>query len=79
MRTCRCRSPSASASPAGAAQTIVAKPTGTQREQFAIARKELDAESAVLRQRMETQVKELEALLDKLGAPYTPGRLPGGK
>ena len=63
----------------GAAQTIVAKPTGTQREQFAIARKELDAESAVIRQRMDTQVKELEALLDKLGAPYTPGRLPGGK
>lgn len=64
---------------AGAAQTIVAKPTGTQREQFAIARKELDAESAVLRQRMETQVKDLEAVLDKLGAPYTPGRLPVGK
>jgi photosystem II stability/assembly factor-like uncharacterized protein len=63
----------------GAAQTIVAKPTGTQREQFAIARKELNAESAVIRQRIDTQVKELEALLDKLGAPYTPGRLPGGK
>jgi photosystem II stability/assembly factor-like uncharacterized protein len=64
---------------AGAAQSVVAKPTGTQREQFAIARKELDAESAVLRQRVETQVRKLETLLDKLGAPYTPGRLPVGR
>src|SRR5262249_42263635 len=63
----------------GAAQTIVAKPTGTQREQFAIAQKELGEVAATLRKRNDTDVKEMEALLDKLGAPWTPGRLPGGK
>jgi hypothetical protein len=63
---------------AGAARTLVAKPTGTQREQYAIARRELDAESAALRKRVETDVKELEEFLNKLGAPWTPGRLPGG-
>ncbi|MFL5327620.1 MAG: hypothetical protein ACJ8C4_01790 [Gemmataceae bacterium] len=62
---------------AGANQTIVAKPTGTQREQFAIARKELDEQTAVAKKRLETDVKELEKLLDQLGAPYTPGRVPG--
>jgi hypothetical protein len=63
----------------GAAQTIVNKPTGTQREQFAIAQKELGEVAATLRKRNDTDLKEMEALLDKLGAPWTPGRLPGGK
>jgi photosystem II stability/assembly factor-like uncharacterized protein len=62
----------------GAARTIVAKATGTQREQYAIARKELDEVSATLRKRVETDLKEMEVLLEKLGAPWTPGRLPGG-
>jgi hypothetical protein len=62
----------------GAARTIVAKATGTQREQYAIARKELDEVSATLRKRIETDLKEMESLLEKLGAPWTPGRLPGG-
>lgn len=64
---------------AGAAYTIVAKPTGGQREQFAIARKELDAMAETLRKRSETDLKDLEKLLDKLGAPWTPGRMPIGK
>jgi chromosome segregation ATPase len=63
---------------AAATRTIVSMPTGTQREQFEIARKELDEVSATLRRRVETDVKEFEALLEKLGAPWTPGRLPGG-
>jgi hypothetical protein len=58
---------------------LTAKPTGTQREQFAIARKEVDELSAALRKLTETDLKELETLLDKLGAPWTPGRLPAGK
>lgn len=58
-------------------QTIAAKATGTMRDQFAFARKELDAEAGVLKRRLETEVKELESLLDKLGAPWTPGRVPG--
>ncbi|MBX7103578.1 MAG: hypothetical protein K1X57_05830 [Gemmataceae bacterium] len=57
-------------------QTIVALPTGTQREQYAIARKELDAESVVLKNRIELDVKKLEDMLDEIGAPWTPGRRP---
>jgi hypothetical protein len=64
---------------AGATRTISAKPTGTQREQYAIARRELDDTAATLRLRTEKDVRELEAVLDKLGAPWTPGRLPPGK
>jgi photosystem II stability/assembly factor-like uncharacterized protein len=63
----------------GAAGTIVAKPTGTQRQQFEIAQKELGEVATTLRKRNDTDVKEMEAILDKLGAPWTPGRLPGGK
>jgi hypothetical protein len=59
--------------------TLINKPTGTQREQFTIARKELDEVTVELRKRLDTDVKELETLLEKLGAPYTPGRFPGGK
>jgi len=61
---------------AAATRTVVDKPTGTQREQYKIAREELDREAAKLRQLSEKDLKELEQLLDKLGAPWTPGRLP---
>jgi hypothetical protein len=64
---------------AAATRTAISKPTGTQKEQFKIAREELDQESAKIRKIIETDVKEYETLLNKLGAPYTPGRLPGGK
>jgi hypothetical protein len=64
---------------AGAARTVIAKPTGTQREQYRIARTELDAVTEELRKRLAGDVKELEQILDKLDAPYTPGRLPGRK
>jgi hypothetical protein len=64
---------------AGATRTLANKPTGTEREQFKIARDELDRESATIRQMTEKDLKELERLLDKLGAPWTPGRLPKGK
>ncbi len=63
----------------GATRSLTYKPTGTQREQYAIARRELDAVSATLRKRVETDVKELEAVLERIGAPWTPGRLPVGK
>lgn len=62
---------------AGAARTFLSKPTGTQREQYAVARKELDEMAPVFRKRLETDVKQLEEVLNKLGAPWTPGRLPG--
>jgi photosystem II stability/assembly factor-like uncharacterized protein len=63
----------------GATRLLVDRPTGTQREQFKIARDELDQVTSKLRQTAETDVKELDRLLDKLGAPWTPGRLPAGK
>jgi hypothetical protein len=63
---------------AGAARALVARPTGTQREQYTIARRELDEVSAAERKLAETGVKELEAVLTRIGAPWTPGRLPGG-
>lgn len=63
---------------AGATRTLLHLPTGTQREQAEIARKELDPLAATMRKRIETDVKELEKLLNDLGAPWTSGRLPGG-
>jgi photosystem II stability/assembly factor-like uncharacterized protein len=58
------------------------KPTGTQKEQYAIAAKEFAAELAKLRQLADTDLPALEKKLDGFGAPWTPGRLPnwdGGK
>ena len=63
----------------GGTGNITTKPTGTQREQYAIARKELDLWIGILKQRAEKDVKEMESLLEKLGAPWTPGRLPMGR
>lgn len=60
-----------------ATRTIVNVPTGTEREQYTIARKGIDEIRQTLRQRLEKDVKELEKLLDNLGAPWTPGRLGG--
>jgi hypothetical protein len=62
---------------AGATRTIVDKPTGTQREQLKIATEALNSETAKVRELAEKDLKELEKLLDKLGVPWTPGRLPG--
>jgi len=51
-------------------------PTGTQKEQYAIAAKEFAAELAKLRQLAETDLPALEKKLEGFGAPWTPGRLP---
>jgi photosystem II stability/assembly factor-like uncharacterized protein len=64
---------------ASATRTLATKPTGTEREQYKIAREELDREAAKIRQMADKDVKDLERLLDKLGAPWTPGRLPVGR
>ncbi len=58
---------------AAATRTILAKPTGTQREQHKFAAEELGKVSGELKQ-TDKELKELEQLLDKLGAPWTPGR-----
>jgi photosystem II stability/assembly factor-like uncharacterized protein len=61
---------------AEATRFSLGKPTGTQREQYAIASEELTAELAKLRKVIETDLRELEKALDLAGAPWTPGRLP---
>jgi hypothetical protein len=58
----------------GAIYTIVNKPTGTQREQAKIGREELDQTKDAVKKMLDGEVKEYELILDKLGAPYTPGR-----
>lgn len=63
----------------GATRQLTDRVTGTQREQFKIAREELSQVAAKLRQTVERDLKEMEQMLDKLGAPWTPGRLPVSK
>ncbi|HMO36175.1 MAG TPA: hypothetical protein PKA06_09035, partial [Gemmatales bacterium] len=60
---------------AGATRTIIQKPTGTEKEQFTLAKNELTKIAAELKSRLLKDVKELENYLDKLGAPWTPGRV----
>lgn len=54
-------------------------PTQTQRDQLALLEEELPPLLQQLRQIAETELKDLESELDKLGAPWTPGRIPEWK
>jgi hypothetical protein len=60
----------------GATRTIVDKPTGTQREQDTIVRRELDEVSAALRQRAEKDVKGWRSCGTR---PARRGRRSGGR
>jgi hypothetical protein len=60
----------------GASSRFLGKPTGTQKESYAIAGKEFTVELANLRQLVETDIPALEKMLDKFDAPWAPGRLP---
>jgi photosystem II stability/assembly factor-like uncharacterized protein len=51
-------------------------PTATQKQQMAIAGKQLQQELPKLRQLVETDLKNIEKKLDAAKAPYTPGRIP---
>jgi len=53
------------------------RPTGTHEEQFAIASELLAVELGRLRQMVETDIPALERELERAGAPYTAGRIPG--
>lgn len=57
-----------------ATRTAISPPTGTQREQLLLARKSIESSSAAMKATTEKDLKELETILDKLGAPWTPGR-----
>ncbi len=53
------------------------RPTGTHEEQLAIASELFAAELARLRQLVETEIPALEREVERAGAPYTAGRVPG--
>jgi len=61
---------------AGSLNETSAGPTTTQREQFQIARDQLNALLANLKTLIETDLAALEARFDEAGAPWTPGRWP---
>jgi len=63
----------------GATRRFLGKPTGTQKEDYAIADKEFTAELKKLRRLVETDLPALEKKLEGFGAPWTPGRLPEWK
>jgi len=62
-----------------AASRYLGKPTGTQKESYAIAAKEFAAELTKLKQLVEKDLPALEKRLDLIEAPFTPGRLPEWK
>jgi photosystem II stability/assembly factor-like uncharacterized protein len=51
-------------------------PTGTNRQAYAIAAEVFDKDLATLRTLVDTDLRALEASLEKAGAPWTPGRVP---
>ncbi|PYR21254.1 MAG: glycosyl hydrolase [Acidobacteria bacterium] len=54
----------------------LARPTTTHEQQFQIASELFSAERSALRGLVETDVPAIEKELERLGAPYTPGRIP---
>ncbi|MCB9378745.1 MAG: glycosyl hydrolase [Holophagales bacterium] len=54
----------------------IAAPTGTARRQVELASTELGAVIDALRRLVESDLPALEAEADRLGAPWTPGRVP---
>jgi photosystem II stability/assembly factor-like uncharacterized protein len=54
----------------------LARPTTTHVEQYQIAGDEFRSVLAKLRSLIEVDLRKLEQALDKIGAPWTPGRLP---
>ena len=61
---------------ASANSGALAKPTGTQKQEYADANKLLAIEVNTLRKILDTELPALEKKLEELGAPPLPGRLP---
>jgi photosystem II stability/assembly factor-like uncharacterized protein len=59
--------------------TSVAPPTKTSQDTYAAAASGFTGELAQLKKLLETDLKSLEARMEKAGAPWTPGRLPDWK
>ncbi len=60
----------------GELERSLARPTATHEQQYPITLDLFGVQRAALRQLVETDVPAIERELDKLGAPYTPGRIP---
>ena len=60
----------------GASTRSLSRPTGTQKEAYAIAAKEFAPTLAELRKLVEADLPALEKKVEGFGAPPTPGRLP---
>jgi hypothetical protein len=54
------------------------RPTATHEQQVQIASELFAAQRALLRTLVETDIPSVERELERLGAPYTPGRIPRG-
>ena len=54
-------------------------PTQTQRDQYALLEEELPPVLAQLKQIAEVDIRALESEMDRLGVPWTPGRIPEWK
>ena len=63
----------------GASSRSLGKPTGTQKDAYAIASKEFTAALVKLKKLVEVELPALEKKLDGFDAPWTPGRLPAWK
>ncbi len=60
----------------GETTRTLGRQTTTHEQQFQIASELFTAQRALLRSLIETDIPALEKELDRVGAPYTPGRLP---
>src|SRR6185436_18220144 len=58
---------------------FLGRPTGMMQEQLSIASELFTSELAKLKKLVETDIPALEKDLEKAGAPYTSGRLPGNR
>jgi hypothetical protein len=55
------------------------RPTITHQRQYQIASELFGAELPKLKELVETEIVALEKELERAGAPYTPGRIPGSR
>ena len=60
----------------GELERSLGRPTATHEQQYAVALDLFGAQRTALGQLVETDVPAVERELDRLGAPYTPGRIP---
>jgi hypothetical protein len=60
----------------GELNNTLARPTATHEQQFGIASELFALQRSALRQLVESDIVAIEKELDRLGAPYTPGRVP---